>query len=139
MNSMKELYRAVVNRRPILAVLEPDPTQDGGLDRKAIVALLTDAHVDKFNLRKKWASWKSEGEVAVSGFDHPPDGAEVAAALFAVNPIEWNRLPHFQDVRESQTSESPTHASLCGSTALHVARRELSPSLPCRYASCPRR
>jgi len=98
MNSMKELYRAVVNRRPILAVLEPDPTQDGGLDRKDIEAILTDAHIEKFKLRTKWASWKDEGEVAASGFDHAPDGAEVAEALFAVEPIEWNRLPHFQDV-----------------------------------------
>jgi len=97
-NSMKELYRAVVNRRPILAMLEPDTTQDGGLDKAAVQALLTDKHLDKFNLRKKWTAWKAEGEVAAVGFDHPPSGSEVAAALFATEPIEWNRLPHFQDV-----------------------------------------
>ena len=32
-NSMKELYRAVVQRRPILAMLEHNPTQEGGLDQ----------------------------------------------------------------------------------------------------------
>ena len=47
-NSMKELYRAVCNRRPILAMLEPDATQDGGADvcQAAITDLLTDAKID---------------------------------------------------------------------------------------------
>jgi hypothetical protein len=36
--------------------------------------------------------------LAPAAFDHPPSGAEVAASLFAVPPVEWNRLPHFQDV-----------------------------------------
>ena len=54
MNSMKELYRAVVNRRPILAMLEPDESQDGGLGRATIEKLLTDAHLDKLRLRQKW-------------------------------------------------------------------------------------
>ena len=97
-NSLKELYRAVVQRRPILAVLEPDATQDGGLDQAAVMALLTDARLDKFNLRKKWKEWGAEDELLPAAFDHAPNGAECAAALFATPPVEWNRLPHFQDV-----------------------------------------
>ena len=42
---MKELYRAVVQRRPILAMLEPDATQEGGLDQAAVEALITNAKV----------------------------------------------------------------------------------------------
>ena len=59
-NSMKELYRAVVQCRWILAALEPDESQDGGLDQVAITALLTDARLDRFKLRDKWAEWKEE-------------------------------------------------------------------------------
>ena len=98
-NSMKELYRAVVQRRPVIAVLEPDATQDGGLDRAAVEALITNSKLDKFKLRSKWAEWKEEGALLPAAFqDHAPDGAECAAALFATPAVEWNRLPHFQDV-----------------------------------------
>ena len=97
-NSLKELYRAVCQRRPILAMLEPDATQEGGLDQEAVEALITNKKLDKFNLRKKWAEWKEEGELLPAAFDHAPDEAEVRAALFKMPPVEWNRLPHFQDV-----------------------------------------
>ena len=97
-NSLKELYRAVVQRRPILAMLEPDATQEGGLNQADVEALITNAKLDKFKLRKKWAEWKDEGELLHAAFDHAPDEAEVRAALFATPPVEWNRLPHFQDV-----------------------------------------
>ena len=46
-NSMKELYRAVCQRRPILAMLEPDATQEGGLDRNAIEELITNERLNK--------------------------------------------------------------------------------------------
>jgi len=46
-NSLKELYRAVVQRRPILAMLEPDATQEGGLDQAAVEALITNKKLDK--------------------------------------------------------------------------------------------
>jgi len=97
-NSMKELYRAVCQRRPILAMLEPDESQDGGLDEEAVTVLLTDERLDKFKLCTRWASWKDESELLPTAFDHAPGGADVAAALFSTPPVEWNRLPHFQDV-----------------------------------------
>jgi len=97
-NSLKELYRAVCQRRPILAVLEPDESQDGGLDQPAVEALITNKKLDKFKLRQKWGEWRDEGELLPSAFDHAPDEVEVRAALFATAPVEWNRLPHFQDV-----------------------------------------
>ena len=97
-NSLKELYRAVVQRRPILAMLEPDASQEGGLDQAAIEALVTNAKLDKFKLRKKWDEWRADGDLLPAAFDHAPDEVEVRAALFAIPPVEWNRLPHFQDV-----------------------------------------
>ena len=97
-NSLKELYRAVVQRRPILAMLEPDASQEGGLNQAAVEALITNAQLDKFKLRNKWAEWKEEGELLPQAFDHAPNEADVRAALFAIPPVEWNRLPHFQDV-----------------------------------------
>ena len=97
-NSLKELYRAVVQRRPILAMLEPDATQEGGLNQAAVEALITNAILDKFKLRKKWGEWKEDGELLPAAFDHAPGEIEVRLALFATPPVEWNRLPHFQDV-----------------------------------------
>ena len=100
-NSMKELYRAVVQRRPILAMLEPDMTQEGGLTQAAITEMLTSEQLDGVEfkwLKKQYSKWALEGALAPNSFDHAPSGAEVAASLFAVEPVEWNRLPHFQDV-----------------------------------------
>ena len=97
-NSLKELYRAVCQRRPILAMLEPDATQEGGLNQADVEALITNKQLDKFKLRKKWQEWKDDGDLLPAAFDHAPDEDEVRAALFAVPPVEWNRLPHFQDV-----------------------------------------
>jgi hypothetical protein len=100
-NSMKELYRAVVQKRPILAMLEPDTSQEGGLTQAAITAMLTSEKLDgvKFDwLKKQYTKWADEGALAPNAFDHAPSGAEVAASLFAVEPVEWNRLPQFQDV-----------------------------------------
>ena len=97
-NSLKELYRAVCQRRPILAMLEPDATQEGGLDQEAVEVLITNKQLDKFKLRTKWAEWMEDGDLLPDAFDHAPDETEVRAALFATPPVEWNRLPHFQDV-----------------------------------------
>ena len=49
-------------------------------------------------IQKQWAKWQEEGQLLPGAFEHAPSGAEVAASLFAVEPVEWNRLPHFQDV-----------------------------------------
>ena len=40
-----------MQRRPILAMLEPDATQEGGLDQADIEALITDEQLDDFKLR----------------------------------------------------------------------------------------
>ena len=102
-NSLKELYRAVVQRRPILAMLEPDATQEGGLDKSAVEKLITNEKLDKFKLRKKHTEWNKEGELLAAAYDHPPDEADVRKDLFATPPVEWNRSapPSVQTMRLS--------------------------------------
>merc|ERR1719502_2253292 len=79
-------------------MLEPDATQEGGLDQVAVEALISNKKLDKFKLRKKHKEWGDDGELLPPAFDHPPDETDVRTALFANPPVEWNRLPHFQDV-----------------------------------------
>ena len=50
----------------------------------------------RFGLRDKWKEWNKEGELLA--FKYAPDENDVRNALFAVPPVEWNRLPAFQDV-----------------------------------------
>ena len=46
-NSLKELYRSVVQRRRILAMLEPDATQQGGKDQSDIKAVVTNGKLEQ--------------------------------------------------------------------------------------------
>jgi hypothetical protein len=46
-NSLRELFRSVVQRQAILAMLEPDPTQEGGLRQADVEALITNEALDK--------------------------------------------------------------------------------------------
>jgi len=87
-----------VQRRPILAMLEPDASQEGGLHQQAVEQLITTNKLDKFKLREKFKEWGEAMELLEDAFDHAPDALEVCAALFTTLPVEWNRLPHFQDV-----------------------------------------
>jgi hypothetical protein len=49
-NSLKELFRAVCQRKYILAMLEPDVTQQGGLTHVDVQALITHAKLDKLQV-----------------------------------------------------------------------------------------
>jgi hypothetical protein len=97
-NSLRELYRTVAQSRPILAMLEPDKAQEGGLDQKAIEALITSDTLHHFGLSHLWGDWASWKDCPLlpNAMDHAPDETEVCKALFAKAPVEWNRLPHFQ-------------------------------------------
>ena len=101
-NAMKELYRAVVQRRPILAILDPDPTQDGGLTKADICKLITNELLDKHGLREKWDEWRRERAILGEAWEWNRNGApgapQVLERLFAIAPVEWHRLPHLQDV-----------------------------------------
>jgi hypothetical protein len=49
-NSLKELFRAVCQRKYILAMLEPDVTQQGGLKEVDVQALITNSKLDKMQV-----------------------------------------------------------------------------------------
>jgi hypothetical protein len=49
-NSLKELFRAVCQRKHILAMLEPDLAQQGGLNQVDVQALVTNATLDRFEV-----------------------------------------------------------------------------------------
>jgi hypothetical protein len=48
--SFEELYCAVAQQRQILAMLEPDPTQEGGLEKADVEALVTNEQLLKVPL-----------------------------------------------------------------------------------------
>jgi hypothetical protein len=48
--SLKELFRAVCQNKHILAMLEPDVAQHGGLNQVDVQALITNAKLDKFQV-----------------------------------------------------------------------------------------
>jgi len=97
LNSLKQLFRAVCQGKYILAMLEPD-VQQGGLNQVKVQALITNAKLDKFQLRAKFAEWSARGTLLPAAFDRSPDENNVRSKLFKTPPVEWNRLPHFQDV-----------------------------------------
>ena len=57
-------YRAIVQRRPMLAMLEPDASQDGGLTQAAVTTMLASENLDgvKFEWLQKQYSLKETEE-----------------------------------------------------------------------------
>ena len=106
----REIFRAVLQGKPLIAVLEPDAAR-GGLQPDAIKALLTK---DRFRLHNQkegaadqsWASnWALDSEVREWGFPAAPTGEDIVAALFHDDPIEYNRFTEFQIVCTRQVAE----------------------------------
>ena len=99
----RELFRAWLQKKPLIALLEPDARR-GGLSRQAVEHLLVSARFPLVGASSSpaihtWAAqWALDGEVAEWGFPATPTGEQILAALFADPPIEWNRLSAFQDV-----------------------------------------
>ena len=106
----REIIYAVLLKKPLVAVLEPDPAR-GGLKRCAIEELLTKQRFtphgkDDAPADHSWvAKWKLEGEIVKWGFTKMPTSAEIAEALFQDEAIEWNRLTAFQAVSARRTAE----------------------------------
>ena len=49
-NSLKELFRAVCQHKYIIAMLEPDVAQQGGLKKVDVQALITNAKLNQFQV-----------------------------------------------------------------------------------------
>ena len=95
-NCMRELLRAVVTRKPILALLEPERNK-GGLSREEIRQQLADAAASAAGAPSPYAKWGLDAEVESWGYAMP-SAEELYGALFAAEPLEWNRIGVFQDV-----------------------------------------
>ena len=106
----REIIYAVLLKKPLVAVLEPDPAR-GGLHRRTIEELLakqrfTPHGKDDAPADHSWvAKWKLEDEIAKWGFTMMPTCAEIAEALFQDEVIEWNRLTASQAVSARQIAE----------------------------------
>jgi len=88
---MREILRAVVMKKPIFSLVEPE-AKHGGLTFDEVRQQLDDndaqGFYDKCGLAQEVAEW-----------GHPmPSAGELFDALFAEEPIEWNRIGFFQDV-----------------------------------------
>lgn len=97
---MREILRAAVTKKPILAMLEPEASK-GGLTIGEVEAQLVMASspVDKDGTRYEshYHEWGLYDEVVSWGYNMPT-AADLIGELFAAEPIEWNRIGFFQDV-----------------------------------------
>ena len=98
----REVFDTVLNSKPIICVLEPERNEEkGGLSQQEISHLLLNKRYpedDDPNAVVWPLQWKLEDEVKGWGFEGPPTGQQVVDALFAFDPVEWNRFSAFQDV-----------------------------------------
>ena len=83
-NCMRELVSSTIKQKPIIALIDPDASR-GGLSLVEVQARLTEADA----LYEKWGFNIDAGAL---------DGKALSDHLFAQEPVEWNRIGHFQDV-----------------------------------------
>jgi hypothetical protein len=101
---MREILRAVVKRKPILAMLEPE-REKGGLTQDEIFREVHEADTTCEKAGKwyssKYVLWGLDAEVKDWGY-HMPDGSDICNEVFESDPIEWNRIGAFQVQFESR-------------------------------------
>jgi hypothetical protein len=83
-NCMRELLHAVIMKKPIVALFEPDAHRKGGLTQEQFRQELMDAHA-------KCATWGLEAEIQGCKLAMPT-AADLCGAVFANEPIEWSRV-----------------------------------------------
>ena len=99
-NCMRELQAAVY--KPLVALLEPDKKR-GGMS-------LEEVKQQVLKCGEKYTEW---------GFDDKPEPVELSKALLSHDPIEWNRIGEFQDVRRSADAlAAPAAECPCSCEAL---------------------
>ena len=101
-NCRKELLRAVVRKKPIVALL-PDCEMHGSVSEAHVRSVLTRDVVKEWRLDKKlkeWAKDWAELDGLSASFDPAkvwiPTGQEIADAIFEHPPLEWSRVGSFQ-------------------------------------------
>ena len=110
-NCMREVLRAVATKKPIIALLEPE-AKHGALSHDEIRAHLIEAggYYERWGLAAEVKSW---------GYALP-NADEIHDALFANEPIEWNRIGHYQDVTMRLIADMML---ACGSAAASGQKR----------------
>ena len=83
-NCMRELLRAVIKKKPIVALLEPDASR-GGLTARQVHHKFAAAQVNSM-----YSAWGLEAEVAEWGHA-VPGPQQLGVAVFRRGQIEWNR------------------------------------------------
>ena len=93
-NCMRELVGATVKQKPLIALTDPE-TKKGGLSLEIVHQQLVEADALSRN-------WNFLGlQAASNGANYQeaylwPGGQKLYEDLFASEPIEWNRISHFQ-------------------------------------------
>jgi len=101
-NCLRELRSAVVHKRPLIALIDPEAGHGGLTVTQVRAQLLLGTH--DASLAWPWVSNQAGSTVRASyekwGFGWPstPEPAELHAQLFKEEAIEWNRLGMMQDV-----------------------------------------
>lgn len=105
-NCMRELIAATKNRKPIVALLDPDASR-GGLTKQEVrerIQLAEDTCYDKWGFASPTTGQSLATPAAQALYDH----------IFAMEPIEWNRIGCFQDVTMRLIAEAILPATLHG-------------------------
>ena len=97
-NCMRELLRAVLTGKPIVAMLEPEVLK-GGLSLEQVKAMLAaaDERYEGWGLAAEMEAWAAKGEVTNPAPTFTPLHEHLYKALFKQTPIEWNRIGAFQE------------------------------------------
>ena len=95
---IREIVRAVLRKKPIIALLEHDTsdTEGGHTEAECRRILRSDAYRSRLEhwMTSIVANWEKEWEEDLE----VPTAEAIEAALFASKPLIWYRLADFQDV-----------------------------------------
>ena len=96
-NCVRELVASVKNQKPLLALTDPEASH-GGLSLHQIHQQCVEADESQWRWGFKLDSESERSTHEYHGDFVWPGGQELYNALFASEPIEWNRIGVFQDV-----------------------------------------
>ena len=107
-NCMRELRAAVAARTPLVALMESEPSH-GGLTMAEVRRQLA-------QVQESYDRWRFVGG---------PSSSELVSALFAHEPIEWNRLGPYQDATLRLIAERLLPSVAPGSTYVRAERTSM--------------
>jgi len=135
-NCMRELASSVAKKKPIIALIDLDESR-GGLSLEAVHNQLVEAD----GLALKWKFLGSQASSSGAEYQEAhiwPGGEALHAQLFADEPIEWNRISHFQDVTMRLTAERLLVHDCIDSSRPPTSPARADQSMTGRTSSAPR-